>query len=299
MALLSIPEFRDRLCRICSVTSVSQNPNRMKVHFLMLCLFWINIVAQAQETYTVIKVVGQVISKEHQRALRAEDKLQDKNALQFSSAEDYIIVISPKTGRKTIKGIPDNAPREFIQLLQSFVKPETRSTATRSSSLEYIDKLKNLFTYRSMLILGDGYVEVDTDKLKISSPAGIRVQYRDEKTHIARKISDDKGFFLNQTAVFGNQVPAVLPKISIQYYEDELDDPMFGKGDWLADFVPVYVDNDQLKQEINILLRSIGTSASKTDEQVQEIRKYLESEYGGVILQNMEAWLLAQGIIRK
>src|SRR5690348_15920512 len=114
----------------------------MKIYVsLFIAALFVHV--QAQDNFTVIKVTGKVLSQKSNRPLSSGDKVQSKDALQFGSKDASIILFHPKTGRKVIKGVPDDSPREFMQLLQAFVKPSEKSTATRNAGLKYLDKLQN------------------------------------------------------------------------------------------------------------------------------------------------------------
>ena len=124
------------------------------------------IFAQGDGNFRVVRVVGSVESSKLNRVIKTEDLIPEGDHLKFNSKNDYVILFHPKLGRKRIQGIPDSQPREFNILLQSFVKPDEKSTGTRGSDQAYIERLK-VSLQDTVLILGDGTIELDPTFLSL------------------------------------------------------------------------------------------------------------------------------------
>lgn len=264
---------------------------------LLLILITSVVLAQTPAQYRVVRVVGKVESPALSRELKTGDVIQSKDQLKFATKESYIIVNSPQTGRKRISGVPDNSPREFLQLLQSFVQPELKSTASRNIALEYLEKLQNSLRSDTLLIIGDGFVPVNIEKLPLTKPAAIRAWHYDErKKPKYLKVSnvETKGFYLNKKSVYGDEQPKVLHKVVIEYFEDENEDPMFSPGVLLGSFVPMYADEATLSSEIKALVEALNKQDSKA--LWIEITAYLRDEYAPAQEDNLKAWLKTQGI---
>jgi hypothetical protein len=270
----------------------------MKLFSVLISMVLFYQVSLAQDNFTVIKVTGKVLSQKSNKPLVSGDKIESKDALKFESKDAYLILFSPKTGRKMIKGVPDNSPREFMQLLQSFVKPSEKSTATRNAGLKYIEKLEHMLTVDTLLVLGNGRINIETNKLNISKPAGMRVIYKSGDNNIIRKISNDDSFSLSQSALFSGEVPIPLPRVSIQYYKDEAEDFAFADGAFIGRFVPVYGDDLQLKSEIKTLNSILSQGNLSSEERFNEIKGYLALAYGGTIDENLNTWLATNQLIK-
>jgi hypothetical protein len=246
--------------------------------------------AQTPDQFHVVRVVGKVESPALNRALKTGDVIQSKDHLKFDSKESYIIVNSPQTGRKRISGVPDATPREFIQLLQSFVRPELKSTSTRHISIEYVESLQASMAFDTLLILGDGFIPVNTKKLSLAKPAIIRAWYTDDKRkRVYRPISNDKGFHLDKKSIHNENHRG---RVVIEYFEDEKEDPAFTPGTLLGAFVPLYADEAALAVEIKSLLSARDESSTV----LGEISAYLQEEYAPAQEDNLKAWLKSQGI---
>lgn len=252
--------------------------------------------AQSPSQYHVVRVVGKVESPALKREIKTGDVIQSKDHLKFATKESYIIVNSPQTGRKRISGVPDSSPREFLQLLQSFVQPELRSTSTRSISLQYLESLQNSMAFDTVLVLSDGFIPVNTQKLSLTKPAVVRAWYHDDLKKIRyQKISDEKGFYLNRQMLYGPDAPQTNRKVVVEYFEDEKEDPMFSPGLLLGAFVPAFVDEASLALEVRAL---IGTpDKAKSKAALTEISNYLRDEYAPAQEDNLKAWLKEQKIL--
>ena len=249
----------------------------------------ISLHISGQDTYTVIKVSGKVTRQENGKTLASGDKLQINNALSFSSPDDYLIVISPKTGSQLINGVPENKPHEFVQLLQTFVKPPKKTSTYRGVHPTYTEELHSKLS-SSTLVLGDGRIMVDTDKLSLKAPACIMSQYRTRKIQY-RKISDNESFYLNKKALVGSDDASIESTITLYYCEDETEDPMFGNSTIIATILPVYVDEKLLLEEIKLILSTLAENNQTDEVAKREIKNYLEQAYAKVIDENLDAWI--------
>lgn len=264
---------------------------------LLYVLMFVALVAHAQPSkYHVVRVVGKVESPALKRELKTGDVIESKDHLKFATKESYIIVNSPQTGRKRISGVPDNSPREFLQLLQSFVQPELRSTASRNISLQYLETLQSSMAFDTVLVLGNGFIAVNTQKLSLTSPAIIRAWHHDENKKISyQKISDENGFYLTRQKLYGDNATHSNRKVVVEYFEDEKEDPMFSPGLLLGAFVPTFVEENSLASEIRALIGTPDKTNSKAI--LTEINNYLRDEYAPAQEDNLKTWLKDQKIL--
>lgn len=253
--------------------------------------------AQSPSQYHVVRVVGKVESPALKRELKTGDVIQSKDQLKFGTKASYIIVNSPQTGRKRISGVPDNSPREFLQLLQSFVQPELKSTASRQISIQYLELLQASMAYDTLLVLGNGFIAVNTKKLTLTKPAIIRAWHHDDQKKIKyNSISNAEGFFLDENSLYGGHTGAFShKKVIVEYFDDEKEDPMFSPGLLLGAFVPMYVSEQNLAEEIRALIGTPDKSKSKAI--LTEINNYLRDEYAPAQEDNLKAWLKEQKIL--
>ena len=259
-----------------------------------LLLLWCGAFCQTTSGFKVVKVSGSVISSTLQRPLYTGDVIQRQEKLRFETKEAYLIVTSPQTGRKTISNVSERAPLELFQLLERFLRPEIKSTSTRHVSMQYIDELQNSMAGESMLILGSGRIQVDNTKMSLSAPTAIKAWYTFQRKTSYRKISDLEGFNLSARYIFGDTIPQPIPKVMIEYFENEADDPLFNPGLLLAAFIPMFVDEDVLLTEVSALLSA--TAATTPDQRKLEVTRYLEDVYAPVQPQNLTTWMKEKGL---
>jgi hypothetical protein len=269
----------------------------MVKHFLLLALLAIGttVLAQKVSDYRVVKVVGVVEDQVTKLPLRTGDVIPSNRQLKFDSRTSYIVVSSPDTGRKKISGVPDNQSRELFDLFQSFVQPEIKPTASRSISMEYLDRLQTSLTFDTLLILGPAYVAIDTSKLSLAKPAIVRAWYHVGKKVTYKGVSDGTGIKLDKETLFGTHT-GPRPRVIVEYFENENEDPMFGPGVLIATFVPLYVKETEVAEEVRSLISEMpaGTSKSATFESV---RSYLYNEYAATQEDNLWMWLSTKGLL--
>jgi len=253
-------------------------------------------VAQNATEYRVVRVVGVVENPVSKQTLRTGDVIMSNTKLKFATKDAYIVISSPATGRKKISGVPDDRSRELFDLLQSFLQPERISTASRSVSLAYLESLQASLAYDTLLILSPGYIVINTQKLSLQKPAAIKAWYSHNKKIRYVKTSDDKRLYLDRKSVFGDSIPVRYPKVVVEYFENENEDPVFGPGLLIASFVPIYPNNSDLSTEVRALIGSLPRDASY-NQKFAEVRAYLASEYASAQEENLKQWLKEQGIL--
>lgn len=261
---------------------------RFKSVFIVL-LFWQPLAsAQTDETFRVITVSGAVEHVRLNRPLQLGDRIQLTDPLTFRSKAAYAIVISPKTGRKTIRGVPDTSPRELKVLLESFFKADERSTASRGSKNEYWDELNE--TLRdTVLLLGDAKITLRAEYVNLNPPAVVMAYYkgRDGKA-VDKIVSQGQRVCLDRLCLFGST--DFTAKVMIEYYPQEKgSSDLPGSGELIGYFFPRYVDEIQLEKEVHVITETL--QGRPGNEVRMEIKKYIKSLFGNVENSNLDAWL--------
>jgi len=268
----------------------------MKIVVLLFILtFLVSSPALPQSTdgYRVVRIVGAVQSTKLNRSLKTEDVIPPGDNLKFGSAKDYLIVFSPKGGRKRIVGVPDNAPRELSKLLESFVKPDERSTATRGSNPAYLDVIKTDFQ-DTVLILGSGLIELDPKQIPITAPGSIKAQYktREGKNMIIR-VSEGQTLHLDRATLFPESV-SPASRIMLLYYEIDSNNPLDSK-DLLGNFSPIFADDTKLLPEVKSIVEAMKGSSPDLIE--KEVSNYLTQEYAKPSSLQLNAWLKSNRLL--
>lgn len=250
-------------------------------------------VAQSAENYHVVRVVGKVQSTQLKRTLKTEDVISNNDQLTFGAPQDYIIIFNPKSGRKRIQGVPDAQPREIGVLLGSFLKPDEKNTATRSFNQEYLDALKSSLQ-DTVLILGDGVIELDPASISLKQPATIKAEYKgDGKKAVMLVISDGQTIRLGKKTLFPN-LTGPTPKVLLLYFLKNSNSTIESE-DFLGHFVPLYVDDATVLPEVKAICASMKGSTSKDIE--EQVAVYLTNEYAKPQPLNLHSWMKSHRLL--
>lgn len=263
----------------------------MKIRVVVcLAIVLIARVAMAQSgEFRVITVQGSVENTKTRKQVQPGDRIGQSDALKFGSREAYVIVISPKVGRKKISGVPDNNPRELENLVKSFLRPDEKSTATRGL-VEYWETL-NQSLKDTVLVLGDGIIPLDKEYINLDKPAVVVAFFKGKNNqHISRVISRGQQICLGAKCLYENEVPERYGYVLVEYYENEKESrDLPGSGKYIGYFVPHFANEANLAKEARIIAETL-TDHSR-DHVVREIKKYLSEEYGHVQDDNLLQWL--------
>jgi len=264
-----------------------------KVSLLLLIALWSIpslVKAQSPTSFTVIKVSGKVVSKILNRQLKSGDLVKPDDRLTFNTKEAYVHVINAE-GTKTIRNVPDSSPREFMQLMQTFLSPGSKNKATRGIENSSYEKIKSVLKEDTILILGNGYISIDTTETSLHKPAGVKAKYSVKGERVYHIISTEAGYHLGKDQLFlKNSDMISYPKVTVAYYED-VEDPIHRITVQLGSFTPVYTDEAELQKEVKIIVNSLKDYHFQDDHLVKEITRYLWAEYAAPIQENVKAWL--------
>ena len=272
----------------------------MTRQLIIIALLAIGTVANAQKVtdYRIVKVVGVVEDQVTKTPLKTGDVIPSNRQLKFDSRTSYIVVSSPETGRRKISGVPDNQSRELLELFQSFVQPDVRSTMSRSITKHYLERLEVSLKYDSLLILSPSYIPIDTSSLKLSKPAIVRAWYYVGKDITYKRASDATSILLDKATIFGTEVPKKRTRVILEYFTNEKDNPADAPGIHIASFIPKYANEDAIAEEVRSLVSAqpAGTSNTLTFD---HIWTYLYNEYAPTQEDNLRQWLHAKGILSR
>lgn len=272
-----------------------------KVKILILITLWsisFQVKAQISTSFTVIKVSGKVVSKILNRQIKSGDIVKPDDRLVFDTKDAYVHVINAE-GTKTIRNIPDNSPREFMYLVQTFLSPDNRNKATRGVENSSYEKIKSVLKEDTILILGNGYISFDTTETSLRKPAGVKAKFTVNNEKVSLIISNKTGYHLGKEQLFF-KTPGMVsyPKVTVVYYED-VGDPIHKASVLLGSFTPLYIDEVELQKEAKIIIKSLNEFKLSNDHIFKEINNYLWSEYAAPIPENVKAWLDANELLIK
>lgn len=247
------------------------------------------LTAQLQTSYTVIKVSGKVVSKILNKELVSGDIVRPDDRLIFDSKDTYIHVINAE-GTKTIRNVPDSSPRELMQLMGTFLSPN-KNKSTRGVENSKYYKIKSVLKEDTILILGNGYISIDTAEITLQKPAGVKAKYLLNNNRVSLTVSTETGYFLGKENLFNeDERMDHYPKVTVVYYEN-IGDQIHSVSVLLGSFIPFYPDEPALQKEVKIIIKTLKDSNQSNDLIIKEINNYLMSAYAAPITENVTSWL--------
>lgn len=252
--------------------------------YILAFLFLIGITAQAQDTYNVTRVNGNVSFVKSGKQIKPGDVLTPSDQVKFESFDAYLITINQKMARFVLKLNPpvSNATKQN-QVLTATVKDIALVTKRRSlmatrfnPNEKEVTDLKNYFGTDKFSIIGDNVdVALNAQKYPLSDNKFIVFHYKVNNNPVSKmigyeqqtiKIEKDKILSTKAGPVGGNEVP----ELSVYLYEKSSR-----TSEEITKLTLVFVDKETLKNEFKTIL-PILKRQKMNDE---AIKKYLIEYY--------------------
>ena len=181
-------------------------------------------------------------------------------------------------------------------LLESFLLPTEKSTASRGLETEYWTALNETLK-DTVLVLGDGLIPLNKKYINLTKPSVITAFYkRKNGKHVGKVVSIGQNLCLSKKCLFGNVDPDFTTKILVEYYTDEkMSNDLPGSGDIIGYLWPRYVDEDQLLKPVSVIADVLKESPRV--EIIREIKQFLFEQYGSVHESNLLSWLQSHKLI--
>jgi hypothetical protein len=260
---------------------------------IVVFLLWFLPGLMIAQTFTVIKVNGTVLSTALKREVKTGDLITTNDKLTFSNKDSYLHVFNPAQGRKTFRNVPDTSPRELMVLLEKFAAKDKNRMKSRGDGIDYVTMLAGKFKFDTVLVVGNGLFPVDTAKMTLRSPAGVVAEFQMNGAKQKMTISEADGFSLSASKLFGSSLNS-YPPIVVWYFED-IADPLFRPSTQIGSFVPLYVNEASLKNEIKTIVASMNTRGK--EDVIHSILDFLSQEYAPAVEENLNAWLTANKLL--
>ena len=97
--------------------------------------------------------------------------------------------------------------------------------------------------------------------------------------------------------MFSEAMESGYPNVTILYHQDRKD-PYFTPSVQLGSFIPYYVNEAELQNELKVMVTTLKASHLTPDKTVDEIMFYLSMEYATPIHQNVNAWLIENKLLK-
>ena len=252
--------------------------------YLLVLLMMLGITAEAQDTYNVTRVNGNVSYVKSGKMIKPGDVLNPSDQVKFENFDAYVISINQKMARFVLKlNPPQTTNAKKNQVLTATVKDIALVTKRRSlmaarfnPNEKEITDLKSYFGADKFSIIGDSVdVALNAAKYPLSDNKFIVFHYKVNNNPVSKmigydqqtiKIEKDKILSTKAGPISGNEVP----ELAVYLYEKSSR-----TSEEITKLTLVFVDKETLINEFKTIL-PILKRQKMNDE---AIKKYLIEYY--------------------
>jgi len=294
-------------------TLIKFNPNAF---IIILFAIILSTPVIAQEYHT-IRVNGSILLVEKNSELQRGTIFEENDSLVFKTYNSLATVVHPEKGRFILR--PDNVDlayakasytpalsniqsrtidanfsEEYDDIDLSQVKasftPAIANISSRSSSLNSLDELQNHFNGK-YAIVDDIRLNINPDKFPMSQEKFFFIRYEYNNEPVFKQLSsEDDTLIIKKIELFsvdGEKLndPEAVKEMEVWYLERDNDNNIT----YIGTFEPVFVDNDELYEEISIMINVFHEKSR--DELLAEILSFINEVYGKPNRKSVEVWL--------
>ena len=257
----------------------------MRKYIVFLLLVFCVRITYAQDTFTVIKVSGNIIIERTGSQLGIGTSFSQNENLVFKVPDSRAAVINPQRGRFLLTSQNSVEFRSSkSNYLPSAAKISTRAVGfgTRTSDLK--NNLEGSF-----VILDENKLVIDTIVYPMASRKYFFIKYDYNNNTINKKLAFTKDTLIikrNELLTVGG---TVIPKPQI----NQMQLIYFKEGEngstAVASFTPVFPDPDVFKKEIKIIVDQM--EMNPYTDKFREISTFIRDFYGKVDENSLKGWL--------
>lgn len=268
----------------------------MKKILLVISIFCCSFLAFAgPDEFHIIHVKGQIINKTTGLPIKVGDKINVNDQVKFLSADAAAVVISTQRGRFTIKAQAGQAASsELVALVKNVVLPikSNANLSTRGGESDGVIDLKGYFGTGKYAIIGEKLpVKLNAAKYPVTETKFFIFRYENNTVPVSKKVEHNgEVLIFDKTALFTVQGTLLNPE-KIDVVEIYHFDKATQASNMVAKFSPVFIPEEQLKEELKsqvVYLKSIGV---KSEEIHKELLGFIQDVYGKVDEDLANKWL--------
>lgn len=252
--------------------------------YLLVFLLLLGLGVQAQDTYNVTRVNGNVTFAKSGKPIKPGDVLNPNDQVKFENFDAYVISINQRMARFMLKLTPSqvNASKQ-AQVLTATVKDIALVTKRRSlmsarfnPNEKEISDLKSYFGTDKFSVIGDNVdIALNSAKYPLSDNKFIVFHYKVNENPVSKmigydkqtiKIEKDKILSTKAGSINGNEVP----DLSVYLYEKSTR-----SSEEITKLTLVFVDKETLRNEFKTILPILKRQKMNDDA----IKKYLIEYY--------------------
>ncbi len=240
------------------------------------------------QTYYVMNVQGKITTSSGEVIARGS-KIDASAQLLFGDASAKAIVLNSQNGRMILDGNQGKASRggelmAFVKDALLPMKSNLRLSTRGNKEEKEIVNFKDYFGTEQYLIIGDDLeMNVDASKFPLGEGKMMVAFYNVDGQTIKKKIkSDGNKLIFDKRKIFTHQEqtydPALVEDFKLYYFNKET-----GASSEEANFKPVFVHEDQFKEEMTTLITFLAdTQGLKSVELERESYHYVLDVYGKI-----------------
>lgn len=273
----------------------------MKLLFIFLAYFTIQISATAAHpkdamitianskqflqkdmAYTIVAIRGKIKNISRNEWLRSRSKFGKNDILLFANNKAKMIIIDD-LDKSYICSKSGNNKGYSLQ-------PFNKSVTTRPGLIKDFLSLQSFISADPFLILNKRMaISISEKLLQMDNEHFFYIQYTWKGEKINKKLPfEDNVFFIDYKELYQIEGQTIDEKeisdYNFYYYEAKRE-----VSTLIGDFHPVFIDNDELIKEVEVLLEN--TESASDQDKRDNIKDFIFNFYGKVEEQNQKNWL--------
>jgi hypothetical protein len=221
-----------------------------KIYSLIVFFCFLSLTATAQ-TYSVLHTEGTILQTATQTALKTGDTFKTDDSLTFPRVLAWAVVISPKGDLMFVQNTEPST-----KLSSQVMTPVERGEhpIKRSTNIPVKD-LKAYFKGNQFVFIGNDFsLPVDSESYPLDEKLFLLYRYEYNSRIITHKLPVVKGeVVFNPVFLYeykGEKIPyQKTTHTELSYFDSNTNFPTFA-----ADFQPIWLNDEQLKKELTVLL---------------------------------------------
>jgi hypothetical protein len=270
------------------------------ITYLLVSLLLISFSGQAQDTYNVTRVNGNVTNVKSGKPIKAGDALNPSDQVKFENFDAYVITINQRMARFMLKlpTPPPNASKQN-QKLTATVKDIALVTKRRSLMAarfnpdeKEVTDLKNYFGTDKFSIIGDSVdITLNSSSYPLSDNKFIVFHYKVNDSPVSKmigfeqqtlKIEKNKILSTKAGSINGNEVS----ELSVYLYEKSTR-----SGEEITKLTLVFVDKETLCNEFKTILPILKRQKMNDEAIKKYLIEYYYDFYGATNSKTIDAFV--------
>ncbi|WP_157491653.1 hypothetical protein [Flammeovirga sp. SJP92] len=253
----------------------------------------------AQDLY-VLHVSGDILNTTNNVNLKVGDMISQDASLSFGSNNAKAIVIGKSTGKMLLDGSKSKKTPtgEFMSLVSEVLFPiqSNKQMSTRSVLFETVADISDYFNGDAYVFITDSLIlDINQEKYPLNEEKQMALRFTSGEEIFNRWIPNfgDNKLLLEKDSLFEGASLDEIETVDVYYVVKATR-----KIDHIGSFDPIFVNQEQLKEELISLKSFLTTNQTSKVEEIQaELYQYVLDIYGQTDFEMFNEWIKNEGII--